>query len=401
VTLPGFRLDTGPAQALRGSVQVQLSGLSRISNLLPDIDGVTGDIGADLRLAGTVGTPDVRGELRVRGLGLRVPLYGFALSDAELTATSRGPSAFALRGGATIGGGRVDLDGELDLRGGSPAAQVSIRGNRLKVADSSEYFALLSLDMTAGVGPAGLAVRGEIDLPEARIKPRTVPTGAVQPSPDVVLEAPDDDGGLPLSIDVLARLGDQVSIDAFGLRGLLRGELRVTKAPQGEILGDGQLQIADGTYRVTLPTLGVMTAIGKPLTIEQGFVVFAKTPIGNPGLILNAQREGGDMTAGVRVLGTIRNPKLAFFSESDPDMTQAEVTQYLVTGIPPKRDADADSRALAVGTYVAPKLYMEYEGATSDTQESVKMRYDLSNHIELQTETGESQGGDIFFKFEN
>jgi translocation and assembly module TamB len=77
------------------------------------------------------------------------------------------------------------------------------------------------------------------------------------------------------------------------------------------------------------------------------------------------------------------------------------VTQYLITGIPPKRGAEADSRALSVGTYVAPKLYMEYEGATSDAQESVKMRYDLSNHVELQTETGETQGGDIFFKFEN
>jgi translocation and assembly module TamB len=268
--------------------------------------------------------------------------------------------------------------------------------------DSSEYFALLSMDMTVGVGVAGAAVRGTIELPEARIKPRTVPEGTVQPSADVVMESPADrKEALPLSLDVQARLGDEVSIDAFGLRGRLRGALRVLKAPQGEILGDGQLEIVDGTFRVTLPALGVMTAIGKPLTIQQGFVVFAKTPIGNPGLILNAQREGGDVTAGVRVLGTLRNPKLAFFSESDPNMTQAEITRYLVTGIPPKRDAEADSRAIAVGTYVAPKLYMEYEGATGDADETVKMRYDLSKNIELQTETGDSQGADIFFKFEN
>jgi translocation and assembly module TamB len=402
LTLPGFRLDTGTSQALRGNVRVDISGLSRISNLLPDIDDVTGNIDADLRLGGTLGNPDLRGELRVRELGLSVPLYGFVLSDANFTAASRDSSAFALDGSADVGGGRVDLDGTLDLAGGAPAAQVSIRGKDLKVADSREYFALLSLDMTVGVGAAGTAVRGRLELPEARIKPRTVPTGAVQPSPDVVLEEPDDAPAVPLSIDVLVKLGDQVSIDAFGLRGLLRGELRVLKAPQGDqILGDGQLKIVDGTYRVTLPTLGVMTAIGKPLTIEQGIVVFAKTAIDNPGLILNAQREGGDITAGVRVLGTLRDPKLAFFSESDPGLTQSEVTQYLVTGIPPKRDAQADSRALAVGTYVAPKLYMEYEGATSDEQESVKMRYDLSNRIELQTETGDSQGADIFFKLEN
>jgi translocation and assembly module TamB len=31
----------------------------------------------------------------------------------------------------------------------------------------------------------------------------------------------------------------------------------------------------------------------------------------------------------------------------------------------------------------------------------VKMRYDLNKWIEVQTETGDSQGADIFFKFEN
>jgi translocation and assembly module TamB len=29
------------------------------------------------------------------------------------------------------------------------------------------------------------------------------------------------------------------------------------------------------------------------------------------------------------------------------------------------------------------------------------MRYELTKSIDLQTETGDSQGGDIFFKFEN
>ena len=403
LTLPDFRLDSGAAQALRGNLRLNLTELSRISNLFPDIDDVTGRIDGDMRLGGTLGAPDLSGELQVRGLGLRLPVYGTEVADANVTAASRGPNDFGITGAAEVGGGRVDLNGMASIAGGAPLVQLSVRGKDLEVADSREYYALLSLDMNVGVGAGGTAVRGEIELPEARIKPRTVPEGAVQPSPDVVLEAPDAaSGGPPLSLDVLVKLGDKVSIDAFGLRGLLRGELRVTKAPTGdEILGDGQLKIVDGTYRVTLPTLGVLTAIGKPLTIEQGIVNFAKTPISNPGLVLNAQREGGDMTAGVRVLGTLRSPKLAFFSESDPDLTQSEITQYLVTGIPPKRDAEADSRALAVGTYVAPKIYMEYEGATSDTAETVKMRYDFSNHIELQAETGDTQGADIFFKWEN
>ncbi len=403
LTLPAFRLDAGASQQLRGDLGLELTGLSRISNLFPDIDEVTGSIDGDLRLAGTLGAPDLRGELRVQELGLRVPLYGTQVSAANLTIASRGRSDFDITGRARVGGGGLELSGSLDLAGAAPVVQIDMQGKDLRVADSSEYFALLSLDMDIGAGAGGTAVRGEIALPEARIKPRSVPVGAVQPSPDVVLEEPGEDmQPLPLSIDVLVRLGTEVSIDAFGLRGLMRGRLRVTKAPRSDqILGNGQLKIVDGTYRVTLPTLGVLTAIGKPLTIEQGILSFANTPVTNPGLILNAKREGGDITAGVRVLGSLRDPKLAFFSDSDPNLTQSEITKYLVTGIPPTRDAEADSRALAVGTYVAPKIYMEYESATSDTAQTVKMRYDLSNRIELQAETGDTQGADIFFTFEN
>jgi translocation and assembly module TamB len=43
---------------------------------------------------------------------------------------------------------------------------------------------------------------------------------------------------------------------------------------------------------------------------------------------------------------------------------------------------------------------MEYETGLGDQKDKVKLRYDLTRRIELQTETGESQGGDIFFKFE-
>jgi translocation and assembly module TamB len=81
-------------------------------------------------------------------------------------------------------------------------------------------------------------------------------------------------------------------------------------------------------------------------------------------------------------------------------LTQAEITTYLVTGVPPRRDAGSKDRSLSLGTYVRPKLYMEYETGLGDQKDKVKLRYDLTRRIEVQTETGESQGGDIFFKFE-
>jgi translocation and assembly module TamB len=117
-------------------------------------------------------------------------------------------------------------------------------------------------------------------------------------------------------------------------------------------------------------------------------------------LLLQAERAGGSTSAGVRVLGTLRDPKLAFFSESDPGMTQAEVTKFLLTGVAPSRDDQGPTAGLAVGTYIAPKIFLEYESGLGDQPNKVRMRYDLTKRVEVQTETGGSQGGDIFFTFE-
>lgn len=402
VSVPGFRLAGGADPALRGGIDIRLTDLSRISNLVPDLTGITGTIDGDIDLSGSLGKPSISGGLALRQVGLRVPLIGLQVSETNLTVASRAANALSVDGTALIGGGRLSINGNAAILEQGLSAKVDITGDKLKVADSKEYFALLSTDLKAGVGPGGAAINGEIVIPEARIMPRTIPSGAIQPSPDVVLDEPaEGKEAVPLHIDVLAKLGDQVSIDAFGLRGLLRGNIRITKIPNKGLVGDGQLEVIDGTYRVTIPGMGLVAAIGKPLSIKQGIVLFAKTPLDNPGLILNAERDGGDVTAGVRVLGTIKNPKLAFFSESDPDLTQSQITSYLVTGVPPKRGAAADDRALSVGTYVAPKLFMEYESSLGDQSDKVKMRYELTKSIELQTETGDSQGGDVFFKFEN
>lgn len=410
LSLPGFRLAGGEAQTVRGSLDARLENLARISNLVPDLTDVSGGVDANLRIGGTLTGPEVQGRVVVNRVGLRVPLIGLRISELNLSAVTRGPRAFDLDGGANVGGGQLSIDGGGVQGSAGWSGHFTVKGDRLRVADSKEYMALVSTDLRGGFGPGGGALQGEISIPKANIRPRTIPSGAISPSPDVVMEdAGTKSDPTPLHIDVLVRLGNSVKVDAFGLRGRLRGSLHATQEPGRPMLGDGQLEVVDGSYRLAIPgdrlaipgAADLLTSIGRPLTIKQGIVVFANTPIDNPGLILNAQREGGDVTAGVRVLGTLRKPKLAFFSESDPNMTQAEITTYLVTGVPPKRGAAAESQALSVGTYVAPKLFMEYESSLGDQGDKVKLRYDLTKHIELQTETGDSQGGDVFFKFEN
>ncbi len=400
--LPGWRLDNParPGQPLTGTLRAELRNLSSVADLIPDLTGLSGSVDADLTLGGTLAQPGVKGMARVQKVNFKVPLIALQVKDLNLNATAPSMERMDIRGGATIGGGRLDISGDSRFGADGLTAQIKFAGKRLKVANTEEYFIVVSPTIDVEASAAGASIRGEIRIPEARIRPRSVPEGTVSPSSDVVLKEKEPEPAFPVTINLRVIMGEDVTIDAFGVRGRLDGTLAILQNPGRPMLGDGQLQITDGEYRFS-SGFGIAAELGAPLTITQGRLIYAKNSIDNPGLLLQAERDGGDTTAGVRVLGTLRDPKLAFFSESDPDMTQAEITKYLMTGIPPADNNRAAQAGLAVGTYIAPKIYMEYETGLGDEANKVKLRYDLSRHIELQTETGESQGADIYFKFEN
>ncbi|WPL15527.1 Autotransporter assembly factor TamB [Thiorhodovibrio winogradskyi] len=403
--LPGLVLAAPDIerQVLTGAVRLDLRDFSRLEKLAPDVRNLTGAVAADIKLGGTLGKPMFQGQAELKQLAFQVPLIGLAVTDTNLTARTQGSERLEMSGGATIGGGQLALTGSGLRAEQGWTMDLKLNGDKLKVADTKEYFALLKTDLTAGFGPDGGSVKGLVEVEEARITPRSIPAGTVSTSPDVVVVGQGDAGektAAPFAVDVQLRVRDSVRIEAFGLRARLRGNLRAFQDPGQPLLGDGQLEILDGTYRLS-SQFGLLASVGAPLKIEQGILVFAKTPLGNPGLVLRAQREGGDMTAGVRVLGTLKKPKLTFFSDADSSMTDSEIVNYLLTGVPPRGNASDLDRSLSVGTYIAPKLFVEYESNLGDQGDKVKLRYDLNNWIQLQTETGDTQGADVFFKFEN
>lgn len=405
IALPGWRLDGPPpaSQRLDGRLRGGIDDFSLVDVFVPDITDVAGRIGIDLGLGGTLSKPRFEGGLELADAGLTVPVIGLVISNLEFAANADRSGDIVYKGGLNVGDGRLTIDGET-AADGALTTRLEAQGEDLLVANSSDYFALASPDITIAASTAGARVTGEVVLPEARINPRSIPAGTVSPSPDVQLlsdvqaEVAGGEASVPVELDVRVVIEDKVEIEAFGVRGKLKGDFKVLQEPGGELVGDGQIAVVDGTYRMS--TGGNFdAAIGKPLNIEQGFIVFAKTPLSNPGLLLTVKREGGDTTAGLQVSGTAKNPKLSFFSDSDPDMSQAEISRYLLTGMPPRRSG-TENNSLSVGTYIAPKLFMEYETSLGDEKDKVKLRYDLTNHIELQTESGEAQGADIFFTFE-
>lgn len=403
LSLPGWSLANpgNPGQAISGGVRARIHDLGVIASFVPDVTNLTGNLDADFKLGGTFSKPGVSGSARLANGGLEMPFIGLKVEDLALSADARSPDLIEYSGGLKAGKNRLAIGGQSRRAQEGFDTIISAKGDKLTLADSKEYFLLASLDLQVELEPTSAKVTGKVVIPEARIRPRTIPAGSVTPSSDVVLAETEEKPFFAQILDLRLVLGKKVTVSAFGLAGAIEGDLEVLQEPGGEILGKGKLKIVEGTYRIS--TGGKITAaIGKPLDVDPGFLNYSDSPIDNPFMVLTAKREGRETSAGLRVFGTLKEPKLTFFSATDPGMSQSEVATYLVTGVPPRSSGqDPADRALSVGTYVTDKLFAEYDYSLGDESDKIKLRYDLNDWIELQTETGDSQGGDIFLKIEN
>jgi translocation and assembly module TamB len=219
---------------------------------------------------------------------------------------------------------------------------------------------------------------------------------------------------MPLRAQVKVDLGSRTHIVGLGLDGNVSGVLTISERPGRATTGQGQLAV-DGTYR----------AYGQNLHIQRGQLLFAGTPIDNPGLNIRAVRklnpnatidEGQEV--GLLVTGTGQRPILTVFS--NPVMEQSDALSYLVTGKPlsqvkggegdmvgaaaqalgsaagdllarnvgarlgvddigvASNAALGGSSAFTVGKFLSPRLYVSYGVGLFEPGEVITLRYRLS-----------------------
>jgi len=201
------------------------------------------------------------------------------------------------------------------------------------------------------------------------------------------------------------------------------GELGVREAPGEPTTGSGQLTVA-GRYK----------AYGQDLTIEEGRLLFAGTPLDNPRLSIVAMREiDDDLSTGLRIAGSAKRPVITVVS--DPNVGEADALSYLVTGRSlsdvgsasgSSQDALASATrslegaagglvakrigkrlgldeagveenemiggsALTIGEYLSPRLYLSYGVGLFEPGEVIALRYKLSDDIGVKVEMGSEE----------
>jgi translocation and assembly module TamB len=433
VGLPGLQpasLDL-QKQPLNGRIEARIDDLGLAEVVAPQLQNVGGYIDADLRLAGTLAKPRVQGAAELKEGAVDIPELGMELRELGLAVRAPALDRLTLAGRVKSGSGELTLEGEteLDPERGFPT-QLKVKGEDWTAVDIPEATVKVSPNLVILHNKERTELDGEVRIPFGRIRPRELPSSAMSSSADLVVVGGDSEPQEHADPRFHSKLrivfGDQVSFDGFGLRANLNGDLLIIDEPGRPVIGRGRVGIVDGSYR----------AYGQDLSIHRGYAMFADSPVDNPGLDVQAQREAGDVTAGLRVSGTLKTPKLTLFST--PAMTQSEIASYLLTGRPPGESsggsvgvsaalqaAGAESltsevsrqlgldelrvetgsslaeASVVAGTYLSPRLYVQYVNELASRETKLRFRYDLNKRLQIQTETGRSQGVDLFYTIEH
>lgn len=419
----GGRIDgqvtiSGAQQALGGQLDLRLNNLAFIELFSSEVASVKGGVDGNFRFAGTLKQPAVTGQAEVRGFAAEVPSAGLKLSEGQLTVGTTDARQFLIRGQVKSGAGTLAIDGNAGL-GTGVQTRLTLKGSQFTAADIPAAKVVISPDLTVKQDAKGIDIGGAVGIDSADVNAEKLPgAGATQASPDVVVvdekQQQEAASKLPINARVKVDLGHKTHIVGMGLNGRVSGTLTVVERPGRATTGQGQLTV-NGTYK----------AYGQNLQIQRGQLLFASTPIDNPGLNIRAIRklnpnatidEGQEV--GLMVSGTAQRPVLTVFS--NPVMEQSDALSYLVTGKPlsqvkggegdmvgaaaqalgsaagdllaksigskmgvddigvSSNEALGGSSAFTVGKYLSPRLYLSYGVGLFEPGEVITLRYRLS-----------------------
>lgn len=420
------KVQTGwePNAALNGELYLNMSRLYWMELFSPDLVRPKGLVEGHVSLRGTRSQPTLGGEAKLSDFTGEFPALGLTLSEGVGNFTAQPDGSARISASAKTGGeGALKIDGGLSWFGDAQPLQLHIHGDNVLLANTSEMRVVANPDLNFTLAGTAMELRGSVHVPEADLDLERLDRGTSVSEDIVVLDPvdPEEAPSSPLDMDLTVSLGDKVRMNGFGLKGALTGRMQVRARPGREMTANGGLEVS-GRYK----------AYGQDLTITDGTLLWNYGIVSDPRINIKAQREIGDVTAGIHVTGRAQAPKVDVWSE--PAMSQSEALAYLVLGrslsmassdqaqqvnaasaalsagsgllaaqVGAKLGLDdagvSQSRALGgsvigVGKYITPKLYVGYGVSLVGSGSVITLKYLLRRgfDIEVESSTVENRG---------
>jgi len=417
-----------PNSALRGQGSLELTDLSVLAFLVPDLTSPAGRIAGSVDVAGSLAAPEIIGEIGLSNGSFGIQRAGIAVTEVDVKLRQPDVGHLSLQGSARSGEGRLDIRGETELSSTAGfRTELTLNGENFTLIQLPDWQVTASPDITVLFDDNAIRVSGEVRIPQANINIPNIPETAERPSGDVVVYRENEPAPARrrvLYVDVRTVLGNAVVLSGFGLTTGLDGSVGITGSSNTPYTSSGRVVLRGGRYQ----------AYGQNLAIESGELIF-NGPLINPTLNIRATREATDGTvAGIQLTGTPTQLKSQVYSE--PAKGDAEALSYLLTGRPldsaDSADGDmlnqaafalgltsagsiaskirnelgfetlgiqggAENRQFVAGKRFGDRLLVEYAYGMIDNLGTLLLRYQLTNRLILESRSGTARMLDVVY----
>lgn len=429
--------DLFNTRTVDGALKFVAVDATLVNSFLSPGESAEGQWFGNLRFAGTLEEPLIYGRTGLFNAKLDSTKLPFEMLPSDIKLTFNGNSS-TLEGLLKTPQGEVALNGSADWRTiGEGKAIVTTKGSNLRVTLPPDIEFDLTTDVTCEASSDLIKLDGAISIPWAKVSVSKLPASAVDVSDDVVrLDRPrakKKAAGKPIPIESNLRIhiGDDVRVEAMGLKARLTGNLNVIQ-DNGTLGLTGQISVPSGSFK----------AYGQDLLVRRGefhFVGAVANPLLDLEAIRNPDRTADDVIAGIRVTGSVDSPQVAVFT--DPVKSETEALSYLIRGegLDPSGDSDntmitsalinlglsqgshvfeslgdavgisglgfetegvGDSSQLVVSGYVLPGLKVKYGVGIFDSLATLTLRYRVIPRLYVEAVSGVDQALDLLYSFE-
>lgn len=429
--------DLFNTRTVDGTLKFVAVDATLVNSFLSPGESAEGQWFGNLRFAGTLEEPLIYGRTGLFNAKLDSTKLPFEMLPSGIKLTFNGNSS-TLEGHLKTPQGEVALNGSADWRTiGEGKAIVTTKGSNLRVTLPPDIEFDLTTDVTCEASSDLIKLDGAISIPWAKVSVSKLPASAVDVSDDVVrLDRPrakKKAAGKPIPIESNLRIhiGDDVRVEAMGLKARLTGNLNVIQ-DNGTLGLTGQISVPTGSFK----------AYGQDLLVRRGefhFVGAVANPLLDLEAIRNPDRTADDVIAGIRVTGSVDSPQVAVFT--DPAKSETEALSYLIRGegLDPSGDSDntmitsalinlglsqgshvfeslgdavgisglgfetvgvGDSSQLVVSGYVLPGLKVKYGVGIFDSLATLTLRYRVIPRLYVEAVSGIDQALDLLYSFE-
>ena len=220
-------------------------------------------------------------------------------------------------------------------------ANAALTMNNAMVMNTDQYVIYTTTNLIANIKNNNIFLTGKIHIPNAVISPNDFHATITLPDNDIVYTNKERVKSEPfwqMHMNVLGTVGNNVQLHAFGIHAQLGGTINLTQQPDHELFGTGAITVRHGKYKV----------YGQTLIIEpRSSLIFTDSLLNNPGLNLKATKTVKTINSfnsigvsdysqrkimvGIEMHGTIKEPKIAFFSNRS-SLSQSDILSYLLLG---------------------------------------------------------------------